>query len=67
MYVLRLEQNEMQLIQAVLAGANLNMEQSNLRGQLWQSMQSQLQQQLPQANGLEATPVGEDTPDAEPG
>ena len=47
MYVLKLETNEMQLVQAVLSSANLNMEQSNLRGQLWQSMQRQLQEQMP--------------------
>ena len=47
MYILKLEANEVQLIQAVLNQANLNMEQSNLRGQLWQSMQQQLQQQVP--------------------
>lgn len=49
MYILKLEQNEVQLIQAVLAGANLNMDQSNLRNSLWTSMQKQLQEQMPTA------------------
>ena len=49
MYILKLEQNEVQLIQAVLAGANLNMDQSNLRNSLWTSMQKQLQEQMPVA------------------
>ena len=49
MYVIRLEQNELQLVQVVLANANLNMEQSNLRGQLWTSLQNQLQSQMPTA------------------
>ncbi len=57
MYILKLQTNEMQLIQAVLSSANLNMEQSNLRGQLWQSMQLQLQEQVPKA-----TPVVEEPP-----
>jgi hypothetical protein len=47
MFTLKLEQNQLQLIQAVLAGANLNMEQSNLRNVLWASIQTQLQAQLP--------------------
>lgn len=47
MYVLKLEPNEIQLIQSALTQAPLNMEQSNLRGQLWQSMQAQLVEQMP--------------------
>ena len=49
MYVLKLEQNELQLIQIVLNQANLNMEQSNLRTVLWVSMQNQLKLQMPKA------------------
>jgi len=49
MYTLKLEAKEVQLIQAVLQAASLNMEQSNMRTILWVSMQNQLKLQMPEA------------------
>lgn len=59
MYILKLEQNEVQLIQVVLAQATLDMAQSNLRGVLWGSIQKQLQSQMP-AEAPPAPPPEED-------
>jgi len=59
MYTLKLEPKEVQLIQIALRSANLNMDESNVRGKLWMSMQTQLSAQMPIAKAPVPAPDGE--------
>jgi len=65
MYLLKLEASEVQLIQVCVKQAALNMDQSNLRGQLWMSMQKQLTEQMPSqevADGVKKAIAGDGEP-----
>jgi len=65
MYTLKLQPKEVQLIQVALTNAPLNMEQSNLRGQLWNSMATQLKEQQPSpevAAGVKEAIAGDGEP-----
>ena len=59
MYTLKLEPKEVQLIQIALRSANLNMDESNVRGKLWMSMQTQLSAQMPIDKAPTPAPDGE--------